>query len=93
MSRFWNDTNYQTLKDSDYVIFIGKENYEFCKSKNYPIGKYVIWEIPDFDDSNLNEKRLDKKTEIKLIEDSEKTFSDIKKKVDQLAQELQSSGK
>lgn len=94
MSRSWNDTKYQTLKESDYVIFMGKENYEFCKSKNYPIGsKYVVWELPDFDDSNLNGKRLDKKTEIKLIEDSEKTFSDIKEKVDQLVQELQSSGK
>jgi len=92
MSYSWKDTEYQVLRDSDYVIFMSKENYEFCKSKNYPMGnKHLVWELPDFDEISLSGKSLDKKVEIKIIGDSEETFINIKKKVDQLVQDLQLS--
>ena len=55
--------------------------------------KYEIWDIPDFDNVNLNGKKLNKEAEIELIENSEKTFSKIKNKVDQLIKKIQSSNK
>ncbi len=94
MSYSWKNTEYQTLKNYDYIIFMSIDNYNICKSKNYPMGnKYEIWDIPDFDNVNLNGKKLNKEAEIELIENSEKTFSKIKNKVDQLIKKIQSSNK
>lgn len=89
MSSYWRDTDSCTLRSSDYVVFIGKRNYEFCISNKYYVPeKYEIWKLPDFDDSNLPKDFIDKENELKLIEESQRTFSEIKRRSDELLKRL-----
>ncbi|HUV42972.1 MAG TPA: hypothetical protein VMY36_03690 [Patescibacteria group bacterium] len=84
MSNEWKETSNNQLLKADLVVFIGKKNYEYCRSKLSTPKKYKIWDLPDFDDANLNGKPLDIKREIEYLKLSENIFILIKRKVDKL---------
>ncbi len=84
MSDTWRNTIKQDVEEADIVIFIGKNNYRYCK-ENYSIPKqYEIWKLPDFDDTRLNGNAFSAEKELEYLQLSEKTFHEICKKVDQL---------
>lgn len=91
MTTTWSDTTSGHITNADIVVFIGKKNYEFCKN-HFPIPKkYVIWGLPDFDDRDLNGKPLDIIRETDYIKTSEKLFSLIQEKIDNLITGLNGS--
>lgn len=84
MSNMWRVTREEYLSEADIVVFMGKSNWEFCQ-KWLPEGKkYEIWEVPDFDDKEDNQKPLNVKKEITYIEMSEDAFRKIVENVDRL---------
>ncbi len=84
MKNTWTLTRKVHLESANIVIFMGQNNFEFCQ-KWFPEGKkYEVWEIPDFDDRELNGKPLNIEQELEYIEKSEDAFSLITKKVTDL---------
>lgn len=84
MTNAWVQTTPDQLVKADLVVFFGKNNLKYCQQR-FPIPKkYEVWELPDFDDRDLNGKPLDMKRETECIALSEKIFSKIKEKVDKL---------
>lgn len=89
MKQSWTQTTASQFKDVDKVIFMGRDNYQYCLENKF-LGNipYAIWDLPDFDDSALNLKPYSAKMEVKFIEQSEIMFSDLKHKVDDLLIEI-----
>jgi protein-tyrosine-phosphatase len=84
MTASWSDTTAKHITDADIVVFIGQKNYEFCQLQFPAPREYEVWDLPDFDDRDLNSQPLDIKREVECIMLSEQTFSTIKQKVDSL---------
>lgn len=80
----WTNTISKHVVNSDIVIFMGNDNYEYCIKKFAPPKKYEIWNLPDFDDVGLNGKPLDLTKESEYIQISENVFAHIREKVDHL---------
>ena len=83
MKPSWTQTTPQEFKNVDQVIFMSRDNYQYCVEKQL-LGDipHVIWDLPDFDDSGLNLKPYRQEMELKFIDQSEKMFSDLKQKID-----------
>jgi protein-tyrosine-phosphatase len=84
----WTQTEKDHLPNADMVIFMGKSNYEYCVS-HFPLPKkFDVWDVPDFDDRELNGKPLNITREMECITLSESTFQEIKTHVDNLVSTL-----
>jgi len=80
----WQKTTKDLLSKGDYTIFLKKDIYDFCVNNLGFNGKnFEIWDIDDF--------IPDQKSEPEIIEETEKTYDEIKKKVDELIINLQNS--
>lgn len=84
MSKMWVETSAKLLLEANIIIFIDKSNYDYCQNAFGINTKYEIWNLIDFDDSDLNNKKLDLKKESEYIMLSEKIFQQIKDNVDKL---------
>lgn len=79
----WQKTTRELLQKGDLTIFMGKAYFEYCKNNlNFSSQKYEIWNIPDVDNASFA------KGEAYVMEISERTFEDIKHKVDELVNKL-----
>lgn len=75
----WRQTTSENIEASDIIIFFEPRHYEFAKGFLDPQRqRYEIWNISD----------VDTKNDLKLIEESENCFQQIKSRVDALAQQL-----
>jgi len=84
MSDKWTQTTSDQLDKADIVVFIGKNNFEYCQQR-FPIPKnYEVWDLPDFDDRDMNGKPLDMNRESECITLSENVYAMVKEKVDRL---------
>ncbi len=79
----WHKTTKELLQKGDLTIFMEKTYFEYCKDNlGFNSDKYEIWNIPDVDDASFA------KGETYVMKISEKTFEDIKRKVDELVNKL-----
>jgi|SRR2546421_2581539 len=80
-------TTEHMLLQADLIIFINRPHYDYAKRYlGYDETNYQIWGILDLDDFPDAQAIL--KDEKRIIEVTEKTFEDIKQKVDKLVTEL-----
>lgn len=84
MKNMWSDTKKEDLKNADLVIFFGQKIYDLCRERFNFNSDRLIWDIPDFDDIQLNGKPTDISEEIKYLKMSEDIYGQIKEKVDKL---------
>lgn len=87
MKNMWNNTTKENLKKADLVIFFGQENYDLCKKIFNFNSDYLIWDIPDFEDKQLNGKPTDISEEIKYLKMSEDSYNQLKEKIAGLIRE------
>lgn len=81
MPLLWTHTTSQLLKNADRVIFMDESHLEYCKKHfNFFSKNYEVWNIKDMS--------LDLRTEAEKIVSSERTFKEIKSKVDNLVMRL-----
>ncbi len=73
----WDQTTIETLKDQDLVVFMDNSHLDFCTQKFGFSGKYEVWNIEDFDETEL-------KDDMNVIQKSEETFSILKDKINNL---------
>ncbi|HWY78931.1 MAG TPA: hypothetical protein VNW29_01095 [Candidatus Sulfotelmatobacter sp.] len=80
-------TTENMLSQADIIIFLNKPHYEYARQHlGYNKTNYEIWNILDLDDfPDVEVIRQDEKLKIEV---TEKTFEDIKHKVDHLARNL-----
>ena len=65
------------------------KHYEHAKNSfHYDKTSYEVWNIPDLRESGYKDDFIDYAYEVRKIEYSEKTFLQIKEKVDDLAKKL-----
>lgn len=72
------------LDDSNLVIFFDRKYLQNCQKKFDFKGPYELWEIPDVDDYGLTKDNQTKEDDLKKMEISQKTFDEIKKRIDDL---------
>lgn len=87
MKNTWSDTSKSDLKNADLVIFFGQKNYDLCREKFDFNSDHLVWEIPDFDDKELNGKPTDISEEMKYLKMSDEIYHQIKEKVDKLIED------
>ncbi len=80
-------TTRKLLDRADIVIFMTDIQHHIAKSKfKFNKGVFEIWNIGDIDNADFY--RTEKDTDMMRIEHSEKTFEQIKNKVDTLAKRI-----
>lgn len=80
-------TTSRHLSNADIVIFMTDEQHKFAKEKlKFDKNSFEIWHIDDIDDADFFGTKDD--TDLRHIEHSELTFTEIKKKVDELASKI-----
>lgn len=80
-------TTPQHLDVADIVVFMTDKQYQHAKSKfKFKKDTFEIWNIPDIDDADFFGTERD--SDMMRIQHSEKTFVQIKEKVDNLAKRL-----
>ena len=90
MSFMSKQTNRELLEKSDIVVFFAKGYFDYCKEKlKFNFSKYEIWTIPDVDDYGLTGKNQTREDDLKKLDISEKTFNEIKKRIDDLLIRIQ----
>lgn len=78
------ETNAEMLHEQGLVIFMNDSHYEYAKSSLGFDGNYEIWNISDLDDFK-GEKFWE---DSKRMQATEKTFGEIKQKVDKLINKI-----
>ena len=77
----WTQTTQENLSGADYVVFMENSVYETCRDTlKLNVTDFEIWSIEDVDPNTVTQE------EIKTI--TEKTFLDIKTRVNQLVLSL-----
>src|ERR1035437_2585277 len=66
-------TTGKLLKEGDFTVFMEEEHHKFCKNLGFSSNNYEIWGIHDI---------LSEISEEEKIKQSDKTFAEIKNKVD-----------
>lgn len=80
----WQKTTKDLLEKGDYTIFLKKDIYDFCvKNIGFNGKNFEVWDIEDFIPAE--------KSEAEVIAETEKTYDEIKKKVDELILRLQAN--
>lgn len=78
-------TNAEILYEQDLVIFMSTAHYEYARdSLGFDGNNYEIWNISDLDDFREGEYWRD----AERMQVTEKTFGEIKEKVDRLTEQL-----
>jgi protein-tyrosine-phosphatase len=76
----WQQTTKTLLAQGDYTVFMKKDIYEMCvKNYGFDSKKFEIWNITD-----LHSITGSLKSDVERVEFSEKTYDEIKRKVDEL---------
>lgn len=89
MSLDSKQTSKLLLDKSNLVIFFNEKYAEFCKeSYSFKNSSYEVWNILDVDDFGLTSDKQSREDEAKKIDISEKTFKEIKKRIDGLIKRL-----
>ena len=83
----WTQTTSEIFTNTDMVIFMTDRQHEYAKEK-FQFNKelFEIWHIEDLNKADFFGTKDD--TDLRRIEYSEKTFEQIKQKVDKLAERL-----
>lgn len=81
---YWNQTTPELLSKADLVIFMMPIHHQFSKENfGFSGDNYEIWDIEDVDDmGEVPGEGIDR--ELQIIRITEKTYSRIKEKVDNL---------
>ena len=89
MSLLSKQTTQKLLNKSDLSIFMSEKYLEYCKA-NFSFGSknYEVWEIKDIDDYGLTDEDKSRDEELEKIDLSEKTFAEVKKRVNGLIQRI-----
>ena len=86
------NTTSRHLERADVVIFMENEQYRHAKSNlKFKKDAFEIWDIPDIDDADFFNTERD--SDEMRIQFSEKTFTEIKHKVDELAKKLSNANR
>ncbi|HYM65417.1 MAG TPA: hypothetical protein VES68_02950 [Candidatus Sulfotelmatobacter sp.] len=73
----WQKTTQELLNQGNFTVFMNSDIYDFCTSNfSFKNENFETWDIKDLD--------LHQNTEEERIKISEKTFEEIKKRVDDL---------
>ena len=82
-------TSLRELNGADVVIFMTDKHYQYARSKyKFKKNSFEIWNIGDIADADFY--NTDRDTDHMRIQHSEKTFVQIKEKVDSLVNQLRS---
>ena len=85
MSRMSTQTTLDLLHSADLIIFLKGNHHEFSKNElGFIKENYEIWDIPDLDD----EPNYDILSDENILRISERTFTTIQEKVDDLVERL-----
>jgi protein-tyrosine-phosphatase len=84
----WHETTKELLDEANLVIFMQPKYYEFCKDNFGFSGNYKILNVNDLSDYGFVENYVSLEDDIERIKVSEKTYTEIKEKVDNLVKEL-----
>ena len=88
-SHIWKETSKELLDEADLVVFMQQIHYEFCKNKlGFTKNNFKIFDVKDFQDYGFGDDYVSLENDIERIKISEKTFEEIKEKVDNLVKEL-----
>jgi protein-tyrosine-phosphatase len=80
-------TSLKHLNNADIVVFMTDMHYTYAKTKlKYHKNTFEIWNIGDIDDADFFGTERD--SDMMRIQHSEKTFKQIKEKVDSLVKRL-----
>lgn len=82
-SRDWRQVTPEILSLAGLVIFLGNNNYEYCREQLGFTGKYQVWDIPDLDVYADGTE-----IEAELIKRTDEIFTMIISKTDILVSEL-----
>lgn len=86
----WRETTKDLLNKSDLVVFMTKHHLDFCRENlNFGSHNYEVWEIGDLEKYGLRDCGESYQEDLKIMEMSDMTFNEIKKKVDELVLKLQ----
>lgn len=75
LSASCQQTTGKLLKKGDFTVFMEEKHYKFCENLGFLSNNFEIWGIHDL---------LPEMSEEEKIKQSDKTFAEIKKKVDKL---------
>ncbi len=86
MSPMPQQTTLALLQGADRIIFMRGNHHQFSRDELGWIGEnFEIWDIPDLDDL----PGFEDLSAVNVIDQTEKTFTDIQEKVDVLVKKLQ----
>lgn len=92
LSPIWTQTTPKHFMDVDLIVFMHPEHFEKSQAMfGYDGTKHIIWNIPDLGDLGFKYGTSEPAEEIGRIEATEKTFSEIKKRVDDLIEYINST--
>lgn len=92
-SHIWHKTTKEILDKADLIVFMQQMHYDYCKKElGYKKENFKIFNVKDFEDYGFTDKYVSMEDDIGKMELSEKTFEEIKEKVDKLLRELKLNG-
>lgn len=85
MSPMWQQMHKDILDKQNLIIFMEHHHYKYAsKQCGFTGDNYTVWDIPDLDELET----LELGETIEKVQASEKTFAQIKEKVDELIETL-----
>ncbi|PIZ99529.1 MAG: hypothetical protein CO135_02670 [Candidatus Levybacteria bacterium CG_4_9_14_3_um_filter_35_16] len=88
-SHVWHETTKELLDKADLVVFMQQMHHKYCKEKlGFRKKNFKIFNVKDFGDYGFGDEYVSLEDDIERIKLSEKTFEEIKEKVDNLVREL-----
>jgi len=87
LKNLWTQTSPEIFTNTDIVIFMTDRQHEYAKEKfRFDKKSFEVWHIEDLNKADFFGTKDD--NDLRRIEHSEKTFEQIKQKVDEIAQKL-----
>src|SRR4030067_3109479 len=84
-SHLWKETTKELLDEADLVVFMQRVHYDFCKNKlGFTKNNFKIFDVKDLGDYGFGDDYVSLENDIERIKLSEKTFEEIKEKVDNM---------
>lgn len=85
MSNKQQQTTRKLLQKSNFVVFFEEKHHRFCKNNfDFNSNNYEIWNISDFQQKRKSSGIKTPEEEVKRIKITEKTYEEIKRKVNKL---------
>jgi protein-tyrosine-phosphatase len=82
------NTTKKNLNIADLVIFMRDQHYQIATAEHEFNGKYEVWNILDINDTDIIYDLSSEENERKVLRLTEKTFDQIKKRVDELVEKI-----